>query len=105
MTTFERFARPAILKMLGKTVFTRTTVLAAIDRDIANDDGRRVYARVHVSRTADGWQASLTGPQGSGILTSMSAANGLAIVPEDCPLARAGDKVKVQLLDNAEGII
>jgi molybdopterin molybdotransferase len=105
MTTFERFARPAILKMLGKTDFTRPTVLAAIDRDIANDDGRRVYARVHVSRTADGWQASLTGPQGSGILTSMSAANGLAIVPEDCPLARAGDKVNVQLLDNAEGII
>ena len=105
MTTFERFARPAILKMMGKTDFTRPTVPAVIDRDIVNDDGRRVYARVHVSRTADGWQASLTGPQGSGILTSMSAANGLAIVPEDCPLARAGDKVNVQLLDNAEGII
>ena len=105
MTTFERFARPAILKMLGKTAFTRHTVLAAIDQDIANDDGRRVYARVRVSKTAVGWQASLTGPQGSGILTSMSAANGLAIVPENCPLARAGDKLTVQLLDNAEGII
>ena len=105
MTTFERFARPAILKMLGKTAFARPTVLASIDQDIANDDGRRVYARVHVSRAADGWKASLTGPQGSGILTSMSAANGLAIVPEDCPLARAGDKLTVQLLDNAEGII
>jgi molybdopterin molybdotransferase len=105
MTTFERFARPAILKMLGKTAYARPTVLAVIDQDIANDDGRRVYARVHVSRTAGGWKASLTGPQGSGILTSMSAANGLAIVPEDCPLARAGDKVNVQLLDNAEGIL
>ena len=105
MTTFERFARPAILKMLGKTAFARPTVLASIDQDIANDDGRRVYARVHVSRAADGWKASLTGPQGSGILTSMSAASGLAIVPEDCPLARAGDKLTVQLLDNAEGII
>jgi len=105
MTTFERFARPAILTMLGKTAFARPTVLAAIDQDIANDDGRRVYARVHVSKTAGGWQASLTGPQGSGILTSMSAANGLAIVPEDCPLARAGDRLSIQLLDNAEGII
>ena len=105
MTTFERFARPAILKMMGKMDFARPTVPAVIDRDIVNDDGRRVYARVHVSRTTDGWQASLTGPQGSGILTSMSAANGLAIVPEDCPLARAGDKLMVQLLDNAEGIL
>jgi molybdopterin molybdotransferase len=105
MTTFERFARPAILKMLGKTAYSRPTLLAAIDQDIANDDGRRVYARVHVSKTAGGWKASLTGPQGSGILTSMSAANGLAIVPEDCPLAKAGDKLTVQLLDNAEGIL
>ena len=105
MTTFEQFARPAILKMLGKTAYSRPTVLAAIDQDIANDDGRRVYARVHVSKTADGWKASLTGPQGSGILTSMSAANGLAIVPEDCPQARMGDHVKVQILDNPEGIL
>ncbi len=105
MTTFEQFARPAIFKMLGKTAYARPTVLATIDQDIINDDGRRVYARVHVSRTANGWQALLTGPQGSGILTSMSAANGLAIVPEDCPLARAGDKLTVQLLDNAEGIL
>ena len=105
MTTFERFARPAILKMLGKTAYARPTVPAVIDQDIANDDGRRVYARVYVSKTTAGWKASLTGPQGSGILTSMSAANGLAIVPEDCPLARAGDKVNVQLLDNAEGIL
>jgi molybdopterin molybdotransferase len=88
--------------MLGKTSYTRPTVLATIDQDIANDDGRRVYARVHVSRTDDGWTASVTGPQGSGILTSMAAANGLAIVSEDCPLARAGDKLKVQLLNNTE---
>ena len=105
MSTFEQFARPVIFKMLGKTTYARPVVLASIDQDIPNDDGRRVYARVHVSRTADGWQAVLTGPQGSGILTSMSAANGLAIVPEDCPLARAGDKLTVQLLDNAEGIL
>ena len=104
MNTFEQFARPAIFKMLGKTNFNRPIVLATIDRNIVNDDGRRVFARVHVKRTADGWTASLTGPQGSGILTSMSAANGLAIVTEDCPLARAGDQVKVQLLDNAVGI-
>jgi molybdopterin molybdotransferase len=105
MTTFEQFARPAILKMLGKTTYARPTVLATIDQDIANDDGRRVYARVYVSKAAGSWKAALTGPQGSGILTSMSAANGLAIVPEDCPLARAGDMLNVQLLDNAEGIL
>lgn len=105
MITFERFARPAIFKMLGKTACSRPTLAATIDHDIVNDDGRRVYARVHVNKSAGGWVASLTGPQGSGILTSMSAANGLAVVPEDCPLARAGDTVNVQLLDNAGEIL
>jgi len=102
MMTFEQFARPAILKMRGIGNHTRPTVLATIDQNIINDDWRRIFVRVHVSKTSDGWKASLTGPQGSGILTSMSMANGLAIVPEDCPVARAGDKLKVQLLDTTE---
>jgi molybdopterin molybdotransferase len=88
--------------MRGIGNHTRPVVSAAIDQDIVNDDGRRIFVRVHVSKAGDGWTASMTGPQGSGILTSMSAANGLAIVPEDCPLARAGDKLKVQLLDNTD---
>ena len=102
MITFEQFARPAILKMRGIGNHTRPVVSAAIDQDIVNDDGRRIFVRVHVSKTGHGWTATLTGPQGSGILTSMAAANGLAIVPEDCPRASAGDKLKVQLLDGNE---
>ncbi len=102
MMTFEQFARPAILKMRGIGKHARPVVSAAIDQEIVNDDGRRIFVRVHVSRSGDGWTASVTGPQGSGILTSMAGANGLAIVPEDCPLARAGDKLKVQLLSDTE---
>ncbi|GAJ16873.1 unnamed protein product, partial [marine sediment metagenome] len=41
----------------------------------------------------------LTGPQGSGILTSMSRANGLVVVPEDKPRVEAGDVVPVMMLD------
>jgi molybdopterin molybdotransferase len=105
MITFEQFARPAIMKMLGKKGFQRPAVKAVIDGTIKNSDGRRIYARVVVSRTSGGYKASLTGPQGSGILTSMSMANGLAIVPEDCPAVKRGDKVTVQLLDCENGLI
>jgi molybdopterin molybdotransferase len=104
MITFEQFARPAILKMMGKDDFARPTITATLDQPIKNNDGRRIFARVRLTRDREGWHASLTGPQGSGILTSMSAANGLAIVPEDCPLVRAGEKVKVQLLEGSESI-
>lgn len=104
MITFEQFARPAILRMQGRTDYQRPAIEAAIDGEIANEDGRRVFARVHVTKGSQGWQASLTGAQGSGILSSMAAANGLAIVPEDCPMARAGDRLQVQLLDGAYDI-
>ena len=102
MITFETFARPAILKMLGRKNLERPWVTAVIDQDIRNSDGRRVFARVHLERDASGWLAKVTGPQGSGILTSMSSANGLAVVPEDCPLLKAGEKLKVNLLDDIE---
>jgi len=105
MITFEQFARPAIMKMMGKKNLQRPVVEAVIDGSINNNDGRRVYARVIVSRTAGGYRASLTGPQGSGILTSMSLANGLAVIPEDCPAIKVGDKVTVQLLDCESGLI
>jgi molybdopterin molybdotransferase len=102
MTTFEMFARPAIFKMMGKRIFERPTVTATIDQDVHNTDGRRVYTRVYLERDAQGWKARVTGPQGSGILTSMSSANGLAVIPEDCPLLKAGEKVQVRLLDESE---
>jgi molybdopterin molybdotransferase len=98
MVTFELFARPAMLKMMGKKKLAKPVVEAVLEEPAANTDGRRVYVRAIVSRRDGQYYASLTGPQGSGILTSMSLANGLAIIPEDTAGARAGEKVKVILL-------
>jgi molybdopterin molybdotransferase len=50
-----------------------------------------------------GATASLTGPQGSGILTSMSLANALAIVPEDSPAVEPGEEVSVIMLEWSQG--
>ena len=100
MVSFELFGRPAIFKMLGRNDWERP-VLRAITRDaVANTDARRFYARCIVSKGEDGrYYADLTGPQGSGILTSMSAANALTIIPEDVPLANPGDEIDVMMLD------
>jgi len=100
MVAFELFGRPAIFKMLGRSDWERPTVEAILDDTVANDDGRRFFARCIVTRGSDGeWHARLTGPQGSGMLTSMSAANGLAVLPEDRPIARAGERITVMMLD------
>jgi molybdopterin molybdotransferase len=100
MVSFELFGRPAIFRMLGREDWQRP-MLRAITRDaIENTDGRRFYARCIVAKGEDGrWYADLTGPQGSGILTSMSAANALTVIPEDQPSAQPGDEIDVMMLD------
>ncbi len=99
MIAFEQFARPAILKMLGKKEFAKPTIKARSEDRIANRDGRRVFARVRVTKRDGQYFARLVGPQGSGILTSMAQANGLMIVPEDKAAIEAGAEVQVQMLD------
>jgi len=99
MITFEQFARPAISKMMGKKTLTKPTIRAIIEANIANNDGRRVFARVIVTRRDGQYYASVTGPQGSGILTSIAKANGLAVIPETSKGVKAGEMVKVQMLD------
>jgi molybdopterin molybdotransferase len=100
MVSFELFGRPAIYKMLGRTDWQRRTVRAITRDAVINDDGRRFYARCIVTVGDDGrYYAQLTGPQGSGILTSMSAANALTIIPEDQESAQPGDEIDVMLLD------
>jgi len=99
MVNYELFVRPAILKMMGKRNLAKPTVEAIIENNIVNDDGRRVFARVIVEKRDGQYYARLTGPQGSGILTSMALANGLAIVPEDKTQVKKGDKLQVMMLD------
>lgn len=99
MVSFELFGRPAIYKMLGRGDWERPRVRAIADEPIANTDARRVFARAILTQRDGRWHAALTGPQGSGILTSMALANALAIVPEDVPGVEAGDEVDAILLD------
>ncbi|MBI2766313.1 MAG: molybdopterin molybdotransferase MoeA [Chloroflexi bacterium] len=100
MVSFELFGRPAIFRMLGRSDWERPVVRAISRDEIRNVDGRRFYARCIVSRGEDGrYYADLTGPQGSGILTSMSEANALTVIPEDLAMAHPGDEIDVMMLD------
>jgi molybdopterin molybdotransferase len=102
MVSFEMFVRPAILKMLGWTDWRRPTIEATLMDEIKHKDTRRHYVRVRVERDrerAREFRAYLTGGQGSGILSSMVKANGLAIIPEDWTQVPAGTQVQVLMLD------
>ena len=99
MVAFEMFARPAIRIMLGKRILARPIVEGLLTAPIYNADGRRVYARVEVTRKDGMYYANPVGPQGSNILTSMSRANGLAICPDNLPSKGAGEQVQIIMLD------
>ena len=99
MVSFELFGRPAIYTMLGRADWQRRTVRAIAAEPIANTDARRVYARAILTERDGRWHAALTGPQGSGILTSMAEANALAVVPENVAGIEPGDEVDCILLD------
>jgi len=99
MVSFELFARPAIFKMLGLEEWRRPTVEATLMNEVKRKDERRHYWRVRVQPEGGEYRAYLTGEQGSGILSSMVQANGLAIIPEEWSDVPAGSRVKVMMLD------
>lgn len=99
MVTFEIYVRPAMFRMMGKSKLNKPVVEAVMEDTAKNSDGRRVYTRAVVTRREGRYYAHLTGDQGSGILTSMSLANGLAVVPEDVKKIGPGETVKVIMMD------
>jgi len=101
LVAFEQFCRPAIRKMMGKTINDRKIIKAKLVDSIENYDSRRVYARVIIESKNGVNVATTTGDQGSNILTSMAKANGLAICPENIERVLPGEEVDVILLDDS----
>ncbi len=101
MISFILFARPALLKMQGQRALRKPEVEAVLLSDTKAYPDRRRYLRAIVEQDEGcRYTARLTGPQGSGILSSMVRANGLAIIPEGAhPAVRAGTTVRVMMLD------
>jgi molybdopterin molybdotransferase len=105
MVTFELFVRPAIRRLLGHPRPFRRAVPVRVAEPIALGPRLQHFLRVIVSVDGAGTRtARLTGPQGSGILTSMVRANALLVVPEDCPNVAPGTALPAILLDDPEHV-
>ncbi len=99
MVTFELFVRPTIRRMLGHARVHRRPVPVVLDEPVSIGAKLTHFYRAIVAPAEDGrLHARLTGPQGSGILTSMSLANALLIVPEDSTTVLAGETLQALLL-------
>jgi len=96
MVTFELFARPVIRRMLGHSRLYRRPLSAVLEEPVSTGARLMHFLRAITRVRDDGLLAvRLTGPQGSGILTSMSQANALLVVPEDRSRVEAGERLNV----------
>jgi molybdopterin molybdotransferase len=100
MVTFYALVRDALLAMSGADAQPLPLLRAASATALRKKPGRTEYQRGIVTRAADGgWQVRITGAQGSGILRSMSEANGLVVLHHDQGDVGVGDLVDVLPFD------
>ncbi|MEE8290290.1 MAG: gephyrin-like molybdotransferase Glp, partial [Candidatus Tectomicrobia bacterium] len=95
MVTFELFVRPALLKMSGHTEFFRSYTPAVLQDEVHKRRGVRTFLRGILQQHDGQATVTTTGPQGSGILRSMSLANCLIDLPEETQTLESGAIVQV----------
>jgi molybdopterin molybdotransferase len=100
MVTYELFVRPAIRKMMGHTRPFRRSVAVRAAEPISLKPKLQHFLRGIVTEGASGPEARLTGPQGSGILTSMARANALLVIPEGQHETPVGAPVQALILSD-----
>ena len=96
MVTFYAFVRNALLAMSGASAAPLPVLRARSSEALRKKPGRTEYQRGIVSQAADGqWDVRITGAQGSGILRSMSVANGMVVLHHEQGNVAAGELVDV----------
>jgi molybdopterin molybdotransferase len=100
MATFYFIVREALLAMSGTQQRTPLTINAVSTERIAKRQGRSEFQRGIASRDERGvWRVVTTGPQGSGVLSSMSEANCFIVLESESGDIDAGDTVNILLFD------
>jgi molybdopterin molybdotransferase len=80
MVCFDLFVRPALMRMTGRTDKSRPRITVYFEQKILNKFGRLHAMRVSLRRTERGWLAESVGAQGSGLVSSLTRADALALI-------------------------
>jgi len=99
MMSFEQFVRPALRKMTGHRNLFRPTLRVKLAETLTKKAGRLHFVRVEIERRGGEVIAHSTGSQSSGVLRSMTRAQGLLLFPAEAIELVAGDTATVQVLD------
>jgi len=95
MVVFYALVRDALIAISGATAEPLVAVRAVCDSAIGKAIGRAEFVRGVLTDRVDGWHVRATQAQGSGVLRSMSEANGLIVLDHQHGPVAAGDPVDV----------
>jgi molybdopterin molybdotransferase len=99
MVSFELYVRPALLALQGRADIYRPWFYARSSEPVRRAKDRTEVRRCRLTHDPDGAiRYTTTGPQGSGILSSMAGAEGLFFVPTGYPGGDVGTEMLVTLL-------
>lgn len=100
---FEVFARPLLLQLMGAEDNFRPTVWAKLTRRVASNLGFRTFLRVRVFERNGKFFAEPVRVRGSGMLSTMTRANGFVVIPEKREGLEENEQVLVHLFDSIWG--
>jgi molybdopterin molybdotransferase len=98
MVCFELFARPALMRMMDREDTRRPRIEVYFGEDVKNNFGRMHAMRVSLERTDKGWLARSVGAQGSGLVSSLTKADALALIGPETGGVQAGEPVEAIVL-------
>ena len=97
MLTFSLFVRPALWKLAGRRELFPPQFHAVATERMRKRAGRREFKRGILTYAAERWEVRTTGPQGSGILSSMAQGNCFIVIEEERGDIEPGERVWVEL--------
>ena len=99
IVTYEKFVKPALYKMAGKSLPPEIKFKAILLQNIKKQPGKKEFLRGIVAKINGKYFVKTTGEQGSGILNSLVKANCLIIAGEKITLLKKGTKVDVEIFE------
>ena len=96
MLAFTLFVRPVLWKLAGRRKLFPDLFEARAAEPMRKKPGRREFKRGILEYRAGEWEVRTTGPQGSGILSSMVAGNCLVVIEEPRGDVEVGERVWVE---------
>lgn len=100
--SFEKFVRPMVLKLMGKTKYNFMEVNSTLESDFTKVSRQNRYVRAFTYKKEGEYYTRLSDKHSSGVLSSLSGKNSLFLVPGGAGPYKKGDEIKVELINHLE---